>query len=309
MRMMLAALALAALPAIAVAAQPDWAYPVTPPGTPSADPSPRHVPGSAKAYTDAQINDRFGPPDWFPDEHKPLPPVVAQGVKPSVFACALCHLPTGEGHPESAGIAGLAQTYIARQMAAFKDGGRTGPRATNMVTIAKAISDDDVKAASAYFAERAAAPWTKVVEAAQVPKSFVGAGGMRFVTADGGKEKIGHRIIVLPQDRELAEKRDPHSGFVAYVPPGSIAKGRALVGRGGAGKTLACAVCHGKELKGLGELPPLAGRSPVYLYRQLADIKSGARSGGMVPLMGQVVAKLEDDDMIAIAAYVASLAP
>ncbi len=310
MRMMLAALALAAMPVVAIAAQPDWAYPVTPQAAPSSDPNPKHVPGSAQAYTDAQINNRFGPPDWYPDEHKPMPPVVAQGVKPSVFACALCHLPTGDGHPESASLAGLSQPYLERQMAAFKDGHRTGTRATNMITIAKAIGGDDVTAASEYYAARTPAVWTKIVEAATVPKSFVGAGGMRFAAPDGGSEKIGHRIIVLPQDRELAENRDPHSGFIAYVPPGSIARGRALVGRGGAeGRTLACAVCHGPDLKGLGELPALAGRSPMYLYRQLADIKSGARNGGMVPLMGQVVAKLSDDDMIAISAYVGSLAP
>jgi cytochrome c553 len=129
-----------------------------------------------------------------------MPPAVAQGVKPSVFACSLCHLPTGDGHPESASLAGLSQPYIERQMAEFKSGGRTGSRATNMITIAKAIGDDDIKAASTYFAARTPAVWTKIVEAAQVPKSFVGAGGMRFATLDGGNEKIGYRIIKLPQE-------------------------------------------------------------------------------------------------------------
>ena len=45
-------------------------------------------------------------------------------AKPVARACALCHLPTGNGHPESASLAGLPAAYIMRQMAEFKNGGR-----------------------------------------------------------------------------------------------------------------------------------------------------------------------------------------
>jgi cytochrome c553 len=148
-----------------------------------------------------------------------------------------------------------------------------------------------------------------VVEAAEVPKSYVGEGAMRFVSEGNEKEPIGQRIIVVPQNEQEAKARDPHSGFVAYVPPGSVAKGEALATTGGNGKTVACATCHGEGLHGLGEVPSLAGRDPSYLSRQLMDIKSGARTGAWVVLMQQVVAKLDTNDIIDLAAYVASRQP
>ena len=145
-------------------------------------------------------------------------------------------------------------------MAAFKNGERKGIRATNMITIAKAITDEEVHAAADYFAALKPTPgYNKVIEADTVPKSYVGGGAMRFVTADGGDEPIGSRIIVVPQDEPRALMRDPNSGFIDYVPKGSIVKGAALMA-GGDGKTIACTICHGPTLKGLGEVPGIAGR-------------------------------------------------
>src|SRR5258708_38952216 len=149
----------------------------------------------------------------------------------------------------------------------------------------------------------------KVEEKAQVPKSEVGEGAMRFVVKDGGTEPIGDRIIVVPQDEPGARARNARTGFVAYVPPGSLAKGEALASTGGGGKTVACAGCHGEGLKGLGEVPSLAGRDAIYLTRQLMDIKSGNRTGAWIALMQQVVAKLDESDIIALSAYAAAPQP
>ena len=52
---------------------------------------------------------------------------------------------------------------------------------------------------------------------------------MRMPLPGAGDEPIGKRIIELPQDPAGAESRDPHSGFIAYVPKGSIAKGKEFV--------------------------------------------------------------------------------
>ena len=79
--------------------------------------------------------------------------------------------------------------------------------------------------------------------------------------------------------------------------------------RGGAGKTIQCASCHGADLKGLGPLPSIAGRSPSYMFRQLYDFQHGARTGEWSPLMAQVVAKLDEQDLLAIVAYLASRDP
>ncbi len=302
-------LAMALLPGLAIAAEnPDWAYPATPKPAPLDSVVQKQMPGSAKKYTQAQIDDGFNPPDWFPDEHPPMPEIVASGKKPA-RACALCHLPTGDGHPESSSLAGLPVAYLVRQMAEFKNGGRKGVRANAMIEIAKAISDADVRAASEYFAALKPGVWTKVIETDSVPKSTVGSGAMRFAVPGGGTEPIGKRIIVLPQDPARAQSRDPHSGFIDYVPAGSLLRGKALVTSGGSGQTLACAICHGASLKGLGEVPGIAGRPPIYVVRQLNDMQEGNRTGSLAELMKAVVARLTVEDMVAIAAYLGSLEP
>jgi cytochrome c553 len=310
MRQVISIAALALIPALALAAEElDWAYPVTPKPEPLDNLVLKQVPDSTRAYTQAQIDDPFEPPDWFPDEHPPMPPIVARGNKPAVRACAQCHLPSGDGHPESSSLAGLPVPYILRQMAAFKNGGRKGIRATVMIAIAKAIRDDDALAAAEYFSALKPGVWTKVTETDTVAKSYVGAGGMRFIAAGDEQEPIGNRIIVLPQDEARAKMRDPHSGFIDYVPTGSIATGEALVTTGGEGKTIPCAICHGQTLKGLGEVPSITGRPPTYVVRQLNDMKTGARSGTAMALMQAVVDKLTVDDMVAIAAYLGSRDP
>jgi cytochrome c553 len=312
MKAILSAVLLALVPAVATAAEfPDWAYPVAPQGLPRPDPSKVvTVPGSDKKYTEVEVNNPFGPPDWFPADHAPLPKTVAEGRRPAVRACGLCHLATGDGHPESSGIAGLHANYIVRQLNEFKTEGRKGIRTTAMAEISKAITDEEAREAAAYFAERKPAPgYTKVVESATVPKSYVGEGAMRFEAKEGGTEPIGNRIIVLPQNDEGARARNPRTGFVSYVPAGSVAKGRELATTGGGGKTLTCTICHGQGLKGIGEVPAIANRDPIYLYRQLNDMQAGMRSGTSMALMKAVVEKLTPDDMLALAAYVGSLEP
>ena len=163
MRNFICALVLALLPLSAAAAEDlEWAYPATPKAEPPDNVVLKQMPGSARQYTQAQIDDPFNAPDWYPDEHPPMPPIVAHGVKPAVQACARCHLPSGDGHPESSSLAGLPVIYAIRQMAAFKNGDRKGIRTTNMVAFAKAMSDDGVRAAAEYYAAIKPSVWTKI---------------------------------------------------------------------------------------------------------------------------------------------------
>jgi cytochrome c553 len=287
----------------------DWAYPPTPVAGVPDNTVPKQMPGSARIYTQAQIEAFFDPPDWYPEDHPPMPPAVAHGVKPSVQACARCHLPSGNGHPESSSLAGLPVNYMLRQMAAFKNGERKGIRAANMITFAKALEDEDVLAAAQYFTSLKPGVWTRVIETDTVPVTYIGSGAMRFAAPGGASEPIGNRIIVLPENKERAESRDSHSGFIDYVPIGSIQKGNVLVTEGAGGKTIPCAICHGPSLKGLAEIPSIVGRPPIYVFRQLYDIQKGNRTGTNVELMNAVVAKLTEADMIAIAAYLGSREP
>src|SRR5580704_10969124 len=297
-----------------------WAYaipPAPPAGTPPAaaaapDTSIKHLEGSSGAFTRAQISDRFAPADWYPGDHPTMPDVVAHGKKPDVWACGLCHYPNGKGRQENAGVSGLPVEYFIQTMHDFKDGKRKSaePRKNNsrlMMTFAMGMTDDEIKAAADYFGAMKWTPWIKVIEATTVPKTH-NNNGMFLVEGDE-KEPLGKRILETPIDGEATEVlRDPHSSFYAYVPVGSIKKGEALVTKG-AGKTTQCAACHGADLKGLGPVPGIAGRSPSYLARQMYDMQHGARNGAWTQLMKPVVANLSDDDIIDIVAYTASLKP
>jgi len=270
----------------------------------------KHVPGSTQEFTLAHIRDYWDVGDWFPDDHPPMPDVVVHGRKPHVRGCAMCHMPNGKGRPENAPVAGQPYAYIVQQLNDFKNDLRTSaePRKSNtvqMVEAAKDMTDEEIKAAATYFSSMKWTPWIRVVETDTVQKTRL-AGNVFFPLPDAGTEPIGARIIESPEDSERFELRDPKSGFVAYVPTGSLKKGAALVASGGS-KTTPCTICHGIDLKGLGPVPGLAGRSPSYIVRQLWDIQQGTRKGTWSPLMKPVVEKLTQDDMIAIAAYAASL--
>jgi cytochrome c553 len=240
-----------------------------------------------------------------------MPPSVAQGRRPDMRACGFCHLTNGQGRPENASLAGLPAAYILQQMADFKSGARRssepkmGPPAA-MIADARAATDAEAREAAEYFAAVPYRPWVRVVERAEVPRTRI-AGWMHVPT--DGAEPLGARIIEMPEDLPRTELRDGASGFVAYVPPGSISRGERLVTTGGGGRTVACGTCHGPDLKGLGPVPPLAGRSPSYTVRQLFDLQQGARRGPWSALMTEAVRQLTIDDMIAIAAYTASRTP
>jgi len=289
---------------------PSWAYNIPDKvQPPSAEPTGTvRAPGSSKEYDAATVGANSNPPDWFPDEHGPAPRSVKGEAGTKIAACGSCHLMSGQGHPESADIAGMTAEYIVRHVKYFKNGTRKDdPR---MGPIAKATSEEDVRQAAEYFASIKPIPFVKVIETATPPKTYINAAGRHhIVVPGGGTEPIGHRIIETPEDAFRLAIRDPHSAFIAYVPPGSVAKGEALVKTGAAGKTIQCAICHGEELKGLGEVPRIAGLQPVYVARQLFCMQNGSSDGTAVALMKKVVANLSEDDIIAISAYVGSLAP
>jgi cytochrome c553 len=303
-----------AFPAGAAELPPPWAYPVNPPGTqaPPDDGVARRVPGSSATFTLTQIRDLFAAPDWRPEAHAPMPEIVSRGRKPAVHACGFCHLPNGLGRPENSSLAGLPAAYIAQQVADFKSGARKSAEPASlpvnlMIAVARAATEAEVQVAADYFAALKPLPWIRVVETDTVPKTRVG-GWMLVAAEPAGTEPIGNRIIEMPVDLERTELRDPASGFIAYAPVGSIAKGEALV-TSGAGRTLPCSICHGADLKGLGPAPALAGRSPSYLVRQLFDLKHGFRNGAGAMLMTPVVGTLTDEDMVSVSAYAASREP
>lgn len=293
---------------------PAWAYPWDPKVNPRpSDDVPRQVPDSAATFTFAQANDLFFSPDWHPENGRSMPDVVARDRKPDLRACGSCHRAEGTGGPENSSLAGLPAAYIVQQMADYKSGARkfSGPeRAPTMLMIAeaKAITDAEVQSAANYFSSLKLKPNIKVIETDSVPKTRIARNF--FVISEGGeKEPIGQRIVEVPVDVDQFELRDSRAQFLAYVPVGSVAKGEALAKTAGAGKTEACATCHGPDLKGLGPIPGIAGRSPSYTVRQLHEFQQGTRGGIGSALMKPTVERLLQEDMVSLAAYLASLAP
>lgn len=307
---------------------PDWAYGVPPPGQPAAPPARDDgkmlsLPGSNLEFTfnkirgrvDNDTPNRTSPADWFPNDHPQMPKIVAEGDQSrGIVACSLCHYPNGKGRSENASPAGLPKDYIIRQLHDMKDdmrvsGERRKQNTQQMVSFAKAMTDEEIVQAATYFSSMKWTPWVRVEESNTVPKTRSQGGMMIPLTGDrAGTEPIGDRIVEVPVDATHTETlRDPHSGFIAYVPVGAVAKGKSLVTTGGNGKTIACATCHGDDLNGLGSVPGLAGRLASYNGRQLYDFKAGARHGDMADLMHKVAANLSADDIIDITAYLASL--
>lgn len=308
----IASLAAAGEPAQTQDGPPAWAYPVNPPNFQRApdDGTTRRVPDSAVGLTLTQVRDLFTAPDWHPDDHPPMPEIVATGRKPDVFACGVCHRADGPGGPENASLFGLSAEYIMQQTAEFKTGLRTNsvPRVATdlMIKLSKSVTDQELREAAVYFASIRQRSNIAVVETDAVPKTHVR--DLFLAPLDGAeKEPIGQRIIEIPENVEHFVSRDSRARFIAYVPVGSVQKGRALAAN--SDLRVQCAACHGTDLKGTAIAPGIAARSPTYMFRQLYDFRSGARKGANSQLMSPVVENLSIDDMIALVAYSASLSP
>ena len=241
-----------------------------------------------------------------------MPPIVAIGRKPEVYACGFCHRAEGTGGPENASLAGLPADYILQQLADYKSGLRSTavpgrkPQAL-MIAVAKAVTDDEALAAATYFSRLKPRQNMRVIETEQVPKTVVSWILARQEPEVG--EPIGQRIIETPDHLEQFESRDSRATFTAYVPKLSLKRGEALATGQDLAMAPACTGCHGADLRGLGAIPAIAGRSPTYLFRQLHEFQTGARAGAGAAPMKDAVSRLSQADMIAISAYAGSLSP
>jgi cytochrome c553 len=269
---------------------------------------------TSKPFAWVQIYDRTRAVDWHPENHPPMPEMV-KGTQP-VFACGFCHLPEGAGRPENAALAGLPEDYLYRQILELRSGARRsadpafGP-INNMITSMKLIPQAEFEKgaheAAHYYASLTYAKHLKLIEATEVP-AHSGNGFVNEFDAKAPKVPLGYAIVEGPEDFERFEMRDPNLTVLAYVPPGSAARGEALA-KGDGGERPACSSCHGEGLKGSPIAPPLAGRLPTGLFRQLYSFQLGTRNGEQAALMKPVVAHLTQKEMLDLSVYAASLQP
>jgi cytochrome c553 len=281
-----------------------------------ASPTLLRVAGSDGAFTVTQITSPYNPADWFPGDHPPMPDIVAHGKETTGFrACAICHYPNGQGLMQNAPVAGLPVDYFLRQIEEFANGRRKSAdvnkaNAWEMAAMARNLTPEEAKAAAEYFGSMPFKPWIRVIESDTVPQFTATVNGL-FLKADGNAtEPLGRRIVEMPEDTYQTNMlRNPRMGLVAYAPIGSVKAGETLAMTGGDGRTQACGTCHGADMRGTPVAPPLAGRQPGYLARQMYDFQQGTRNGAMAPLMKPSVEKLTGDDLINLSAYLASLKP
>ena len=293
----------------------DWAFAISPTFPREIDDGTLHsLPGSEGSFTLDEARNPFGPADWYPQDHLPMPSIVKIGRESTgIMACSLCHYPTGQGKPENASVVGLDPEYFTQQLQDMRDGLRRNANPAkantfNMIAFAVNMTDEEIEQAAEYYGAMEWRQWLEVIETDTVPLTFR-RGGLHIPLEGGGagEEPIGSRIIEMPIDPEGTELwRNPRAGFRALVPVGAVDAGEAMATTGG-GKSIACGFCHGEQLEGLGLVPPLRGRSPSYLARQLFDFQQGTRQGAWSPLMDAVVENLTGDDIINLTAYIASL--
>jgi len=246
----------------------------------------------------------FPPPEWaYPQTPRPFTP------------------DPDEGTPKH--LSGSTRAYTYQQI---EDSFAPADWYPNEHRIARALTAEEAKAAITYFARLPRTPWIAVIEAEMVPKTRIIEGNLRVPLEPQELEPLGQRIVEVPKFPVRTRAYDAHAPFVAYVPMGSLRRGRALVTSGGAvmrgktvvvpGKTAPCTDCHGPNLQGMAHapdtniaVPALSGRSPTYIVRQLYDIQSGARSGPTTEQMKPIAAQLTLQEMIDIAAYIGSKTP
>ncbi len=296
---------------------PEWSYPScdrNQAAVGSDHSQPLSVPGSKLHFTQAEIQHVSTAPDWFPREHEKLPAILAASHFDGKIACGYCHLPDGAGRPENAKLAGLPVAYIIAQVKAIHTRDRQPakpgwPPSALMMDAIDGLTDREIAEAAEYFSRQKAKSFVRVVERDSVPQHGVACGV--FVPARGPVAPLRQAILEMPIDAERFERRDPHTSYLAYVPKGSIERGRQLASTGENGRTQPCAGCHADDLRAGPDLegPPLAGRFASYLFRQLYGFQSGARGGDSAQPMRAVVAQLTQSDMIDLAAYAASLNP
>ena len=304
---------------------PAWVFPTSSPEYRSSlrasDTSVHTLPGSQRAFTARQIADALNPPDWHPESHPTAPDVVTHARAELKYACGLCHLPDGQGRSENATVAGLPEAYFVQQIVDMRSGARSPAHdfasSARMKDIALAATDAEIAAAAKYFGAMRPRKQYTVRESSIIPKSYQ-AGGLYALRAGSETEPLGDRMMEISDDIERHELRDPGETFTVYVQPGTLAKGQRIALDAPQTSPTRCAQCHGDDLRGLVSIapgqpgqpaPPIAGRSPFYMLRQLAGFRTKTRNGATSTPMQAVTAAMSLDDMIAAVAYIGSRAP
>ena len=294
---------------------PESLYALNPPDNATAAPAEAgriHLPGSPVTHSPAELNDLFFAPDWHLQPHTPMPPIVARGRAPEVFASGYCHTPSGQGRPENAALAARPAAYIIAQVEDFRTDARrrAWPGACRpsdlMIQVAQHATADQVRVAADYCAAQHLAPRLQLLESTDVPRARV-VGFVYTEIAHGGREPLGERLLEFAPEAARHEHREDAMRDRVDVPARSLRRGQLIAMAGlPDGSSLPCVTCHGADLRGAAVIRGIGGRSPPYLLRALLAFQSGARHGSGSQPMRTEVGKLFLGNMIDAFAAAAS---
>ncbi len=209
--------------------------------------------------------------------------------------CASCHQ-AQETATGTVSLAGLCAEYIEEQLIELESG-RRRPRSSDTaaasIHTAHRIDAEAARTAAEYYSRLIYTSSLRVIEVRDTPSTAL------------RQSRETESLIILRREDTKAQQPE---AWIDRVPPGSLRRGHQLA-LGMDRRAPRCANCHGKQLQGLGPVPPLAGRSPNYLADQLWAIKAGLRAGPVVTPMRAVVSGLRAEDLIDLSAYLANLKP
>ena len=189
-------------------------------------------------------------------------------------ACVSCHGADGAGQADGGipALAQLPQKYFTKQIADFRSGKRTN---------AKDLSVEDINTANGYYV------------------SFMKSVAKALTDEDA--EAIARYYAKLPRPKA--------QGLSKTVDPAVIARGKDLAINGAWDRDIPpCFKCHAVGGSGVGaNFPPIAGQHASYTVNQLQAWKTGARGNDPQQLMKTSAKKLTDDEIRAVAEYLATL--
>ena len=142
-------------------------------------------------------------------------------------ACATC--PTARDGRRTPRLPACPYAYVVQQLAGFQERSANERRRAQDEHHAddpgrQGMTDDGDQVAADYFSSMKWTPWIRSSRPTRCRRRESPA-TCSSRSPIGGTEPLGNRIVETPEDAERFELRDPRSGFVAYVPRGSIAKG------------------------------------------------------------------------------------
>ena len=199
----------------------------------------------------------------------------ARAGKEKAASCNSCHGENGNSlTPNFPKLAQQHQSYLVKQLAAFKSGARNDPM---MSAMAMPLSDEDMADLGAYY------------EAQKI---------------------TSNQLPELPPPDEDEDEQPAAGAAASKTVPELIAMGSNLYRNGDLEREVsACIACHGPYGEGNrpAAFPALRSQHADYLIKSLTDYKSGTRGNSPDNMMHMIAKKMTDEEIRAVAYHISMM--